>query len=111
MTDATPRKRPLERVPALLGSWTAQGVFLVFCVAWWAFGGPALALTTALSVVAITITQIVLNAQEQREGEARRRDLALHVKLDELIHAITGARDELAGIEEREEAEILELRR
>lgn len=42
---------------------------------------------------------------------ARRRDLALHAKLDELILATGGARDEMARAEERSAREIEELRR
>jgi low affinity Fe/Cu permease len=54
---------------------------------------------------------MVLNKQEQREKDAHRRDLALHAKLDELVHASRRARDELAGIEELEEEEIEAIRR
>ena len=67
-------------------------------------------LTLALSVLAITLTQMVLNTQKSREVEAHRRDVALHAKLDELVLSIKGARDELAGIEEREEEEIEAIR-
>ena len=34
----------------------------------------------------------------------------MHAKLDELLHAMKGARDEMAGIEELEEEEIAELK-
>jgi low affinity Fe/Cu permease len=67
-------------------------------------------LTALLSILAITLTQMVLNRQEEREKEAHRRDVALHAKLDELLHASRRARDELAGIEDLEEEEIEKLR-
>ena len=85
---------------------------IVFCVAWFWFGFHAEGLTAALSILAITLTQMVLNGQYDREAEARRRDVAMHAKLDELIHATMTARDEMAGIEEElDETEIRELRK
>jgi low affinity Fe/Cu permease len=65
----------------------------------------------ALSVLAITLTQMVLNGQYDREAEAHRRDVAMHAKLDELIKATNRARDEMVGIEEDlDEEQIQELR-
>lgn len=54
-------------------------------------------------MAAITLTQMVLNQQ-------KRHDAALHLKIDELIHAMKGARDEIAGIENKSEAELEALR-
>jgi low affinity Fe/Cu permease len=79
---------------------------LLFCASWFALGFADNLLTAALSVVAITLTQMVLNGQYARETEAHRRDIAMHAKLDELIMATRRARDEMAGIEELEEEEI-----
>src|SRR5947209_11353619 len=84
----------------------AQFGFLLLCLAWFATGWGVNALTAALSVLAITLTQMVLNQQAAREAEAHRRDVALHAKLDELILASKGARDEIAGVEELEVEEI-----
>jgi low affinity Fe/Cu permease len=84
---------------------------ILFCGAWFFVGMPTDLLTAALSILAITLTQMVLNGQYDREAEARRRDIAMHAKLDELIHATKRARDEMAGIEEGlDEDEIRELR-
>ncbi|GAA4000182.1 low affinity iron permease family protein [Sphingomonas humi] len=84
---------------------------IIFCVAWFWFGFHADGLTAALSILAITLTQMVLNGQFERESEARRRDVAMHAKLDELIHATKRARDEMVGIEEElDEEQIRELR-
>ena len=55
-------------------------------------------------ILAITLTQMVLNQQ-------RRNELALHLKIDELITALDGARDELAGIETADEDTLLAARR
>ena len=87
-----------------------QVAVILFCVGWFAVGFHAETLTAALSILAITLTQMVLNRQNDREAEDRRRDIAMHAKLDELIHAKRGARDEMAGIEELEEKEIEQLK-
>ena len=79
---------------------------LVFCFAWFLLplGSSATAvLTLVLSVLAITLTQMVLNQQKRHEA-------ALHLKIDELIHAMRGARDEVMGIEGKSEAELEALR-
>ena len=80
---------------------------VAFCLAWFLLplGDAATAvLTLVLSVMAITLTQMVLNQQKRHEA-------ALHLKIDELIHAIRGARDEVMGIEGKSEAELEALRR
>lgn len=89
----------------------AQAGFILLCVAWFAFGLRVDILTAALSILAITLTQMVLNRQQARESDAHRRDVALHAKLDELVHASKRARDELARAEDLEEEEIEELRK
>lgn len=84
--------------------------FIVLCIAWFVSGWPTDLLTAALSIMAITLTQMVLNRQNEREAEAHRRDVAMHAKLDELIIAVTHAHNELAGIEELPEEAIVELK-
>jgi low affinity Fe/Cu permease len=88
---------------------TQIGVILL-CVAWFAIGWSENALTAALSILAITLTQMVLNSQYAREVEASRRDIALHAKIDELIIATKEARNEIAGVEELEVEEIEALK-
>lgn len=100
-----------EKVADTFARPVAQIGVILFCVLWFLFQLDVGVLTAALSILAITLTQMVLNKQEQREKEAHRRDVALHAKLDELVHASKSARDELAGIEELEEEEIEALRR
>lgn len=99
-----------ERVSEISAHPFAQILVLIVCVAWFMGGFRVDILTAGLSILAITLTQMVLNKQEAREAEAHRRDVALHAKLDELVHASFRARDELAGIEELEEEEIAEIR-
>ncbi|HET7708261.1 MAG TPA: low affinity iron permease family protein [Sphingomicrobium sp.] len=90
----------------------AQMGVILFCALWWLIGLPTDILTAALSIMAITLTQMVLNRQNERELDAHRRDVAMHAKLDELVVAMKGARNEVAGIEdELDEEEIVELKR
>lgn len=103
--------RMSEAIARLFAHPVMHIVVILFCSAWFLVGLPTDLLTAALSILAITLTQMVLNGQYDREAEARRRDVAMHAKLDELIHATKRARDEMAGIEEElDETEIRELR-
>ena len=88
----------------------AQIGLVLLCAIWFALALRVDILTAALSILAITLTQMVLNRQQEREVDAHRRDVALHAKLDELLHASRRARDELAGVEELEEEEIKALK-
>ena len=98
------------RVAEFIGHPYAQIGVILLCIAWFAAGWGENALTAALSILAITLTQMVLNTQNAREAEAYRRDVALHAKLDELIIATREARDEIAGVEELELEEIEALK-
>lgn len=101
-----------------VSSWVAdaaaqplcQAAVIAFCFAWWSSGLPTDVLTATLSILAITLTQMVLNRQKLREEDDRRRDVAMHAKLDELLRAEKFARKELAGIEELETEEIAALK-
>jgi low affinity Fe/Cu permease len=89
----------------------AQMAFILVCAIWFAAGFATELLTAVLSILAITLTQMVLNRQNDREADAHRRDVAMHAKVDELVVAMKGARNELAGIEEDlEEEEIEDLK-
>lgn len=83
---------------------------VMFCIGWWALRLPTDVLTATLSILAITLTQMVLNRQRLREEDDRRRDVAMHAKLDGLLRAEKYARKELAGIEELEAEEIAALK-
>lgn len=88
----------------------AQMGVIVVCIAWFALGLATDLLTAALSILAISLSQMVLNRQNEREAEAHRRDVAMHVKLDELIIAVRRAHNEVAGIEDLPEEMIEEFR-
>ncbi|HVJ02881.1 MAG TPA: low affinity iron permease family protein [Sphingomonas sp.] len=98
--------RVSDRGANIAGHPTALIGVILFCMAWFLLplGDTATAvLTLVLSVLAITLTQMVLNQQKRHEA-------ALHLKIDELIHAIRGARDDLMGVENKSEAELEALR-
>ena len=103
-----------DKVSAAMADFAAdpfvQVGLIAFCAAWFAIGLPTDLLTAALSIIAITLTQMVLNQQKSRSIDAHRRDVALHAKLDELLLASRKARDEMAGIETLEVSEIEELK-
>src|SRR5213082_3336449 len=94
--------RVSEWVAKVTGHPYAQVGFILICVAWFVVGWNVAMLTAALSILAITLTQMVLNNQNEREIEAHRRDIAMHAKLDELISATRQARNDFVGVEERE---------
>jgi len=88
----------------------AQLGFILICIVWFLSGLSTNLLTAGLSIMAITLSQMVLNRQNEREAEARRRDIAMHAKLDELIFAGRRAHNEMAGIEDLPEDVIVELK-
>ena len=75
---------------------------LAGCGLWLGLGGSEAVLASTVSIAAFVATLMVLNQQ-------RRRDQALHLKIDELILAKQGARDEVAGIEHGTEEEMRRL--
>ena len=111
-------KSTFERIGCQVSSWVsdiaanpfAQLGVVVICAAWFAAGLNTNVLTAVLSILAISLTQMVLNRQNEREAEAHRRDVAMHAKLDELVLASRHARNEMVGIEELEEEEIEHLK-
>jgi low affinity Fe/Cu permease len=118
MSNHHNEKSAIERIGCQVSSWVsdlaanplAQLAVVVICAAWFALGFNTGVLTAVLSILAISLTQMVLNRQNEREAEAHRRDVAMHAKLDELVLASRRARDEMAGIEELEEEEIEHLK-
>ena len=113
-----PERLTLNQIGCRISEWAsdfaaqplAQVGLLIFCISWFALKLPTDLLTAALSIMAITLTQMVLNRQNERERDAHQRDVAMHAKLDELVFANKRARDEIAGIEEPPEHKITKLK-
>jgi low affinity Fe/Cu permease len=77
-----------------LASWWAIAGVIVFCFLWWLLGLDMQVLLAVLSVLAITMTQIILR-------EADRDTVAMERKLDELIKVTDKADDALVGLEKK----------
>ena len=118
MTEQQKNKSWLEKAGCAVSAWVADKVahpfaqigVIALCALWWTFKLPTDILTATLSIMAITLTQMVLNNQYERELDVHRRDVAMHTKLDELIAASKRAKNDFVGIEEREEEEIVQLK-
>jgi low affinity Fe/Cu permease len=102
---------PLRQLLATLSTAAAEfaahplvqlGV-LIASVGWLIVGGSEAALASTMTIGGFILTQMVLNQQ-------RRRENALHLKIDELILAVKDARNEVAGAEHAAEEEIERLR-
>ena len=88
------------------GSYTVAAIVVAFGIAGVRFRFSAewqLLFTLYLSILAILQTGGVLVEQRQSAETARRRDEAMHLKLDSLLHGVDKADDALAGIEKQVE--------
>lgn len=81
-----------RRIASLFAHPWAIILFPVLCLVWFFAGGGELGLTLFLSILAISVTQLVLLSQD-------RDTKAIHAKLDALIQGVPGADDNVAGIE------------
>ncbi len=100
-----------ERTTATLGTVWVFTVAVVFTLAWGASGffigfsdTWQLTMNTAASIVAFLMVFVIQNTQSR---DAR----AIHLKLDELIRTMDGARQHLVEVESLSDREMNELRR
>ena len=106
--------RPFERFAS--GVSRRAGHPATFCVALgavvvWAVSGPLsrfsdtwqLLINTGTTVLTFLMVFVIQNTMN-------RDSIALHIKLDELIRVTSQARDALIGVEDLDEARILEIR-
>jgi low affinity Fe/Cu permease len=82
----------------------------------WAFSIAAVVVAVSLFVLGIDRTNIAISVVTLLmlfilQNTQNRDSAALHLKLDEIITHLQGARDELAGIESGSEEEINELKK
>ena len=98
-----------QRASVLLGSaWAFCGAVLVIVV--WLVTGPTfhfsdtwqLIINTATTVVTFLMVFLIQNTQN-------RDAKAMHLKLDELIRAVKGARNQLVDLEELSDDELKKL--
>ena len=98
-----------HRSAAMLGSaWAFAGAVLVICI--WILTGPTfhfsdtwqLIINTATTVITFLMVFLIQNTQN-------RDAKAMHLKLDEIIRALKGARNQLVDLEDLSDEELKEL--
>jgi low affinity Fe/Cu permease len=95
---------------ALGSSWAFMTAAVVVVV--WAASGPFFGFSDTWQLVINTGTTIVTFLMVFLIQNAQNRDAkALHLKLDELIHAVKEARNELIDVEDLTDAELADLQR
>jgi low affinity Fe/Cu permease len=88
------------------------GFLLAFMlVIGWAIAGPFFNFSQGWQIIINTATTIITFLMVFVIQYSQNKDtVAIHLKLDELIKATSGARDETAGIEEKSVKEIKEMK-
>jgi low affinity Fe/Cu permease len=81
---------------AVVVTWGATGPLFGFSDTW------QLVINTSTTIITFLMVFLIQNAQN-------RDAKALHLKLDELIHAVKEARNELIDVEDLSEAELAKL--
>jgi low affinity Fe/Cu permease len=88
-------------------------VFIIACaiVLMWALSGPIFGFSDTWQLVINTATTISTGLMVFIIQNTQNRDAkAMHIKLDELLRAVGGARETLADAEDRTEDELKELK-
>ena len=83
---------------AIIVLWAASGPIFGFNDTW------QLVINTSTTIVTFLMVFIIQNSQN-------RDTAALHIKLDELLSKVEGAREELMDLEELDEHKLEEIRR
>ncbi len=97
-------------IATVSGYWQTFVLMTLICVVW-AVSGPffgysdtwQLVINTATTVLTFLMVFLIQNTQN-------RDSLAVHLKLDELIHSIDGANDELMSAEDEDDLVLMELK-
>src|SRR3954454_279900 len=100
-----------QRSSSVLGSaWSFCGAVLIIIV--WLVTGPTFHFSDTWQLLVNTATTVftflaVFLIQNTQNRDAK----AMHLKLDELIHAIEGARNQLVDLEDLSDAELEKLQK
>jgi low affinity Fe/Cu permease len=96
-------RQALTGLGAYVASPIAFFVVVVYVALWW-FLKPDSLDWHAGATIATWFMTLVIQRAEHRDTQA------IHAKLDEIVHALGGARDEVAHIDDQEPEEIEEHR-
>ena len=98
-----------RQTSVVLGSaWAFCGAILIIAV--WALTGPTFHFSDTWQLIINTGTTIVTFLMVFLIQNTQNRDAkAVHLKLDELIRAVTGARNKLVDLEELSDDELKKL--
>ena len=96
VSHVTGRPNAFILAVAAIVAWGVTGPFFGFSDTW------QLVINTATTIVTFLMVFLIQNTQN-------RDSIALQVKLDELIIAMKGAKNSIAGVEELSEAELERL--
>ncbi len=106
--------RIFSRIASRIANWTGQPLAFILAIAvivLWAVSGPLFGFSDTWQLVINTGTTIVTFLMVFVIQNAQNRDAsAMQVKLDELIRAVTHARNHYIGIEHLTDAEICAIR-
>ena len=80
----------------------------------WAFLVAAMIVVVSLAAFGIELTNVAISIVTLLmvfvlQNTQNRDSAALHLKLDEIVRAVEGARDDVRGVESKSEPEIREL--
>ena len=80
----------------------------------WAFLVAAMIVVVSLAAFGIDLTNVAISVVTLLmvfvlQNTQNRDSAALHLKLDEIVRAVEGARDDVRGVESKSEPEIREL--
>jgi low affinity Fe/Cu permease len=86
-------------------------ILALLLVLLWAFSGPFFEFSDTWQLIVNTATTITTGLMVFIIQNTQNRDArAIHVKLDELLRAVQGARGDLADVEDRSEDELKKLK-
>jgi low affinity Fe/Cu permease len=102
-------RRFAERAAGVLGSPWAFGVALLAVVSWFVLGGQHGYSPTWLATINTGTNIIVFLMVFLLQSTQMRDSTALHLKLDELLRAVQGARTALVGLEKLPDEALHEL--
>ena len=93
----------------MLGSaWAFAGAVLVICI--WILTGPTFHFSDTWQLIINTATTVITFLMVFLSQNTQNRDAkAMHLKLDEIIRALKGARNQLVDLEDLSDEELKKL--